>query len=217
MLEEFGPELVCIKGSHNAVADALSRMKLSEEEFALDVSSFSPEDFPENCPLSHAQTGCEQAKDAEFQQKRLNDPELFENREFVHADKRVTLVCDKETHKIAVPPKLQKLAVRWCHIFLSHPGKTRMEKTVGQHCTWPKMRDAIQRVVRRCPTCLENKKVQQKYGLLPYKEADVTPWHTLCIDLIGPCDFGDPKKDTNVQLWCMTMIDPATGLQDGSR
>ena len=35
------------------------------------------------------------------------------------------------------------------------------------------------------------------------------PWHTLCIDLIGPYEFG--KGKTAVKLHCMTMIDPATG------
>jgi len=44
---------------------------------------------------------------------------------------------------------------------------------------------------------------------------EIIPWHTLCIDLIGPCNFGvknekEPEKDTFVQLHCLTMIDPAT-------
>ena len=54
------------------------------------------------------------------------------------------------------------------------------------------------------------RKVNKKeYGILPPKEAESIPWYTLCIDLIGPYDFG--SKDKAVQLHCMTMIDPATG------
>ena len=39
------------------------------------------------------------------------------------------------------------------------------------------------------------------------------PWHTLCIDLIGPYTFGKKieKVDDTVTLHCLTMIDPATG------
>jgi hypothetical protein len=57
---------------------------------------------------------------------------------------------------------------------------------------------------------------QQKFALLPPKEAEVEPWKTLCINEIGPYTFGqeDPKhKDHKylTKLHCLTMIDPATG------
>ncbi len=35
------------------------------------------------------------------------------------------------------------------------------------------------------------------------------PWHTLCIDLIGPYTFGE--GDDKFTLLCLTMMDPATG------
>jgi len=46
---------------------------------------------------------------------------------------------------------------------------------------------------------------------------EIIPWHTLCADLIGRCDFGvknekEPEKDTFVQLHCLTMTDPTTGF-----
>ena len=44
MIEEFGPKLTYIKGASNVVADALSRMRLSE-------SDFSQEAFPANIHL----------------------------------------------------------------------------------------------------------------------------------------------------------------------
>ena len=34
IIEEFGPKLTCMKGSHNLVADALSRMRLTEDGIA---------------------------------------------------------------------------------------------------------------------------------------------------------------------------------------
>ena len=50
----------------------------------------------------------------------------------------------------------------------------------------------------------------QKYGKLPPKQAETNPWDTLCVDLIGP--YMIPRKGkTPLKLWCLTMIDPATG------
>ena len=40
---------------------------------------------------------------------------------------------------------------------------------------------------------------------------EIIPWHTLCIDLIGPYKIGNAKKKNETILHCLTMIDPATG------
>ena len=53
LLEEFGPKLLYIKGEHNIVADALSRLDLSEEDFSPDLFAFDKEDFPSDYPLSY--------------------------------------------------------------------------------------------------------------------------------------------------------------------
>ena len=45
---------------------------------------------------------------------------------------------------------------------------------------------------------------------MPEKEAKAFPWERLCIDLIGPYTF-KRKNQTPLKLWCVTMIDPATG------
>jgi len=54
----------------------------------------------------------------------------------------------------------------------------------------------------------------QKTGLLPPKPTpEIIPWHTLCVDLVGPCKFGDEKKpETHIELHCMSVVDPATGF-----
>jgi len=47
--------------------------------------------------------------------------------------------------------------------------------------------------------------------LLPAKEAEDTPWEKVCVDLIGPYKITNTKNNQNLTLWCLTMIDPATG------
>jgi hypothetical protein len=45
---------------------------------------------------------------------------------------------------------------------------------------------------------------------LPPKEAEAELWEKLCVDLIGPYKFKGVSKKT-LQLWAITMIDPAIG------
>ena len=42
------------------------------------------------------------------------------------------------------------------------------------------------------------------------KVAEATPWQTLCVDLIGPYELIQSNKKP-IELWALTMIDPATG------
>ena len=53
----------------------------------------------------------------------------------------------------------------------------------------------------------DNKK---KYGTLPEKVAETEPWEVLCIELIGTYTIHQPNGKVQ-KLWCVTMIDPATG------
>jgi hypothetical protein len=58
--------------------------------------------------------------------------------------------------------------------------------------------------------CQKAKPTNQKYGKLPAKLAEEHPWDTLCVDLIGPYKI-ERKGKKDLKLWCLTMIDPATG------
>ena len=59
-------------------------------------------------------------------------------------------------------------------------------------------------------TCQLTKRKENKYGKLPAKIAEVDPWKTLCVDLIGPYRCNQ-KGNKPVQLWEVTMIYPETG------
>ena len=61
----------------------------------------------------------------------------------------------------------------------------------------------------------------RNYGKLSPKQAETQPWNMLCIDLIGKCRMTHNeggkkyamkgKKDKDVYLQAIIMIDPATG------
>jgi hypothetical protein len=73
------------------------------------------------------------------------------------------------------------------------------------------------KICKACQVCRTLKKSNKNYRELPPKtNPELIPWHTLCVDLIGPYPFGKVDKKRNIdtyytELWCITMIDPATG------
>jgi len=95
-----------------------------------------------------------------------------------------------------------------------HPGEQRLELTTAQHPSWIGLKPTCARVCKNCENCAASEDRDQKIGLLPPKPTpEIIPWHTLCVDLVGPCKFRDKKKpETHIELHCMTMADPATGF-----
>ena len=116
------------------------------------------------------------------------------------------LICQNE--KIVVPKVLQSKVVDWYHDMLCHPGETRMEESIRHHLTWKGLRQDVRKKCRTCHRCQIVKRTKSNYGKLPAKEAEGTPWDTLCVDLIGP--YTIKKRHKSFTLWCVTMIDPAT-------
>ena len=220
ILEEFGPELRYIKGEHNIVADALSRLGMVKEpitealpsEAAAELFAGEEEEFefPTEFPLSYAEIQSKQDAD-DYIKKRLAEADSpYQKQEFPFGDKTFSLVTKKD--KIVLPKNLQLRAVNYYHTTLCHPGETRMELTMGQHYSWLGMRQTIQKVCKNCVQCQLNKPTFRAMGHLPPKAVEETPWERLCIDLIGPYQIdGSRGRSTERMLHCLTMIDPATG------
>ena len=217
-IEEYSPDLRYIKGENNVVADALSRLEIAaeplEEAFFTDelrselycygTETLASSDYP----LDYEQIRQKQLKDKQLLKERDKAGSKYETCTFTAAGKDRDLICFGG--KIVIPKVLQSRIIDWYHTYLSHPGINRTEETIGQHLWWPKMRGQITKAVNICTICQRNKKQQKKYGHLPPKEAEATPWDKLCVDLIGPYHIRRKGKET-IKCLCVTMIDPATG------
>ena len=84
------------------------------------------------------------------------------------------------------------------------------EEYIRQHFTFKNLREEVQKQCGTCSTCQVTKRDAKKYGFLSEKQAETEPWETLCVDLIGPYALRRKHKKA-LTLWCLTMIDPATG------
>ena len=209
--EEFGPKLTHVKGANNVVADALSRLETAEEElsaeaFANELAN-AEEDFPTGHPLSYKDIAFHQKKDRALQNKFRTQPEPHIKKPCAFSDSTCELITKND--KICVPKSLQHKCAKWHHLTLMHPGEQRLELTAAQHHTWIGLKPTCVRVCKNCENCAASKDRDQKIGALPPKPTpEIIPWHTLCIDLVGPYKFGDKKKpETHIELHCMTMVD----------
>jgi len=216
ILEEYGPELIYIKGERNIVADALSRLEkidrpvpTERDEFAeaygLDKNALPEEAFP----LRYKNIQQHQKQDSALL-AMAQKSHHYQIKKFRGGGKTRELICYKD--KIVIPSTLTHRIVDWYHLQLCHPGETRTEATIRQHYYWKDLRADVHARCNKCAICQTCKRSHQKYGKLPPKDDpdEMKPWEKLCVDLIGPYKIYRKGK-TTLSLWCVTMIDPATG------
>ena len=213
LLEEYdGPNLKYIKGEHNIVADHLSRLNLhpvAPNNSLAELLNAEPAVPASSYPLRLPVIQRAQQQDKALQNLLQKPHHGLDKVHFSRGGESTALWCLKK--KIIVPKVIQKrIVTSWYHDILCHPGTTRTEATIRQHFYWKNLRDDVQKVCSTCTICQFNKRQNKKYGHLPEKQADATPWDTLCVDLIGPYNIKG-KDDKQLKLWCLTMIDPATG------
>eukprot|EP00804_Cyclotella_cryptica_P026179 CCRYP_009768-RA/>CCRYP_009768-RA protein AED:0.35 eAED:0.24 QI:0/0/0/1/0/0/3/0/398 len=231
LLEEYGPKIVYIKGIHNTVADAISRLDSgpTQDDNANwmtftkcwchytehAISARSTQDHQEDINLVFANCNDEdviyplivkeiaQAQTTDATLKNLSKHDKYSTQ--LLEDTR--LLC--KDGKMVIPKVLQNRAVSWKHHYLQHPRHTRLEEMLHIAIYWKGMRRTIRSHVKNCCICLVNKRHKHKYGKLPTKLVITNPWEALCVDLIGPYSLKG-KDGTEIGVMCLTMIDPAS-------
>ena len=116
ILEEFGPELKYIKGENNVVADALSRLEMSDNQDIFDISElygYDDKDLPDSAyPICYHDIAKAQETDAKLQKKIVSHKDYTLNT-FRGGDKDHRLIF--RNNRICLPAALQKNTVDWYH------------------------------------------------------------------------------------------------------
>ena len=218
MLEEFGPRFEHVEGEANQVADTLSRHPMepvpSEEleteepntplQYASESTFVTSTDLrEEKFPMSPKLIAKQQKKDKQLHSLMKSNTDYgfkkVEGHEIIHYK-----------DKICVPQSLQSRIIAWYHEYLVHPGATRLENTLRIPFHWKGMQPQIQAFTKTCHKCQVSKKQRKKYGKLPPKQAEVTPWKRVNVDLIGPYNITPTNSSKKYEFRAMTMIDPVT-------
>ena len=230
ILEEFGPDIKHIKGEENIVADAISRLPTAnqdQEEHCTEASGLTKnvilgehlaledeEEFPLNLPL------VQRAQNKELKQTNSKLKQIINDKKSGYTKSQVDgleLITFKG--KIYVPRVLRRKTLEWYHYYLNHPGGDRLYKTLSHVCYWKGMASQSAAFCKKCKICQAHKPRRLNYGHLPPKNVgDLVPWDTVHTDLIGPYSITSKQMQTDgkiieqeLQLTCMTMIDPVTG------
>ena len=217
-IDEYGAKLVYIKGSHNIVADALSRLDMGAD---IPMTKIKGKKLPEmflnrrvysnlsnDFPLQWEKLAEEQQKD-NYLRKLSHDPKKVRLQKF-HNDIDIFTFKTPNTNewKIYVPETLQMKVIKWYHSSLNHPGEDRSFATISQHFHWRGIKNDIKNFVKACPTCQIYKRSSRQYGLMPLSTPETTPWNTIQIDTIGPWKL--KKGNVEIEFLATTIIDPAT-------
>ena len=230
ILEEYGPEIVYIKGIHNTVADAISRLDYaSPDNFSADETTQQNWMTFSKCWCEYNETHDNSTTKHNYSMNnvfanRSNEEEIYpltikEVAEAQKLDKQFKATALKEKYestlventkvfckngKPIIPRSLQHRAVSWYHHYLQHPGNTRLEETLKDAMYWKHMRSTVRSYVKNCRSCQVNKRRSLKYGKLPTKLATITPWEAICVDLIGPYTLRGKDK-TEIDFMCLTI------------
>jgi hypothetical protein len=146
-MEECGPDVHCVKGPENIVADALSRLPATndpEKPHVMpspeELADCSAEDVEENWsfPVSITSIKSHQQQDLDLAQKAASDDPACTISPF----RGGAAIC--HNNKTVTPlPLRAHTAQQWHHNVSCRLGERRTEETMRQHLTWPGLKTDV--------------------------------------------------------------------------
>ena len=112
--------------------------------------------------------------------------------------------------KIYIPETLIQAVIVWYHVVLGHRGTTSLYNTISRRFYTPGLKRRVEAL--RCEICQRNKSPNVQYGHLPERHADLVPWDSVAVDLIGPWKI--TVNGVELEFNALTCIDPVTNLTE---
>ncbi|KAK1641633.1 hypothetical protein QYE76_059438 [Lolium multiflorum] len=169
-IESFPYVIKYKKGKENVVADALSRkitLLLTRLEFHILGLEEIKELYPSDAFFGPIFAKC--SVDRGFDDFYLHDGYLF------------------KANKICIPESsLRKLLLQESHGggLMGHFGREKTYAMLSTHYYWPRMYRDVERLCRRCTTCLQAKSTSNPYGLYIPLPIPYAPWSDISMDFV---------------------------------
>ncbi|KAK1579641.1 hypothetical protein QYE76_016619, partial [Lolium multiflorum] len=169
-IESFPYVIKYKKGKENVVADALSRkitLLLTRLEFHVLGLEEIKELYPSDAFFGPIFAKC--SVDRGFDDFYLHDGYLF------------------KANKICIPESsLRKLLLQESHGggLMGHFGREKTYAMLSTHYYWPRMYRDVERLCRRCTTCLQAKSTSNPYGLYMPLPIPYAPWSDISMDFV---------------------------------
>ncbi|KAK1681407.1 hypothetical protein QYE76_042255 [Lolium multiflorum] len=169
-IESFPYVIKYKKGKENVVADALSRkntLLLTRLEFHILGLEEIKELYPSDSFFGPIFAKC--SVDRGFDDFYLHDGYLF------------------KANKICIPESsLRKLLLQESHGggLMGHFGREKTYAMLSTHYYWPRMYRDVERLCRRCTTCLQAKSTSNPYGLYMPLPIPYAPWSDISMDFV---------------------------------
>ncbi|GFY00630.1 transposon Tf2-9 polyprotein [Trichonephila clavipes] len=189
-ISQFSTDVRHINGTHNAVADALSRIEVNQiSNSFLDFEA-----------LSKAQL-----EDNELQSFQNDEKSSLVFKRVPSSVSATELICDTSTGspRPFVPHNFRRTIFEHFHN-LAHPGVAASFQLIASRYVWPNMRKTVKDWVQNCIACQRSKvhrHTKTPLGTFALPDARFSHIH---VDLIGPLPSSEGKS------FCLTIVDRFT-------
>lgn len=109
-------------------------------------------------------------------------------------------------NRIVIPDTLQHEVLQLYHEWLCHPGLVKLYNSLKSCYFWKGMFNQIRDYTKNCQECIESKISNRNFGKLPLAKPEISPFNTVCVDIIGPYNLPDRGEDK----FALTILDSAT-------
>ena len=184
-ISQFTSDIQHVKGAHNPVADALSRIEINALDQRQDI------DFEE---MAKAQEGDQELSN-------LSSSTSLKLSKVPIPASTVTIVCDLSTGvPRPVVPALYRCAVFDSLHSLSHPGVRATERLITNRYVWPNIKSDVRRWAQSCLQCQRSKIHRHTVTPLATFSTPDARFDMVHIDIVGPLP---PSRGFKYLLTCV--------------
>jgi len=115
--------------------------------------------------------------------------------------------------KAVMPQLMVDRVIGFYHQVLGHGGEQRVHNAIAMHFTANVLESRVIELTSQCNNCQRCKQQNRQHGKLPElpeRQAQLTPWSHIAVDLIGPWKWIDARTGVKHKFTALTVVDTVT-------